>query len=220
MFFYNATICKSCNSETGFLFLKKELCKKCRDEKATKSIITKQELEVGLKEKLEKWDETTMKPIIESVGQTISTAGIKGVISPVVDIAGGTVVSFIENGSDIYCAYQEAVSNIKKNKEQNKSIRTIDKKIIKGVETLYDQMVDIVLDQSEPLTIEKLREVYMRVQLLNKISVTDNTVLKDLDSNFKALISTLPDGRKLLGEQRKVKVIEYKRTTKKKEEAV
>lgn len=155
---------------------------------------------MSFKDNLTEWDELTIKPIFDSIGKTIATAGIKGVVNPIANIAGGAVVAVIENGSEIYCAYQEAVSTMKKNREKNRTIRKIDKKITEGLENLYDQMIDMTLDQNEKLTIGKLRDIYIRVQLLNNLAVNNNSILMKLDKNFKSLISTLPDGKKVLEE--------------------
>ncbi len=44
---------------------------------------------MSIKDKLDNWDEYTLKPIILTIGKTIQNSGIEGIVNPAFNIVGG-----------------------------------------------------------------------------------------------------------------------------------
>ncbi len=65
------------------------------------------------------------------------------------------------------------------------------------MQSLYDQMIDSILDQNTSLTDNYIKNIYRRIQLLSTISISNQQEIKKLEVKFRELTSTLPSHHKL-----------------------
>ncbi len=163
-----------------------------------------------MRETIEEWDEKFIAPVLESLGGVVKTVAVDGIIKPLSDIVGEGAIAFIESAGKVIQASQIAHHEIKQNrknlkfqeKQHEKYLAYIDnfnEKVADAIEGLNEKMIASIANHEEPLTLELIKNLHKRTQLLKAlcaITVTDSlsgnryaNQLTVLDNNLKALVS-------------------------------